>query len=158
MRLVTQGIAHEAFTHETEGTFDVTEMRTQAQRGTYGEVYSVPLTARDVKFLMENRDWDPARVRELLRDPRKPFDTDPALAIFTRDEKHLFCDGIHRIIARWQLKRQDFQFYLIPIAIAPRPDSGFQRAGDWGKIKVGPDGKLYHRDSGLPFTGTEPPT
>lgn len=158
MRRIASGLAFEAFAHDTLGSFHVTEMRARAWRGDYElcRTSLYPDQGRIVRFLMDNRDWEPERVWELLNDPAAPWE-DPALMLLCPEGDHVLVDGIHRIIARWALRCANLFFYMVPLAGAPRVDQTRARTSfDWGRFEVRADGHLYDRATGDRFRGRAP--
>lgn len=157
LKSIIAGRAHEAFTHEELGTFDITLMREVATRGGY-ELCHTSMVDADVKFLMLNRDWEPQRVWEIMIDPHAPWEIDPVMVILTPQGSHLLVDGIHRLIARRALLCEDWFFFMAPYEAAIRPPSMMFNRPDmgWGKYDVGRDGKLYNRADGSRFVGTKP--
>lgn len=154
MAKVIAGIAHEAFEHTDEGSFDITLMREAALRGDYGDPWESELSQEHVDFIRNNRDWERARVKALYRDRSKPWN-EPVLAIEMGDGTHLHCDGTHRILVRWKLGLRNFFYWNVPLdkVIRPGPNLITNPFLDWGRFEQRPDG-LYNRISGEKLKGT----
>lgn|SRR5512141_1606796 len=142
MRRVAAGQGIEAFSHETEGNFNVTAMRQWAQENRLLPVLA-PLDEGFVEFIRTQRDIDLKRVAEL--NPLQ-IALDPAMALLLETGEHLLVDGSHRILRRWDMGMRDFPVWVIPIALAIRIDTVKEGAVSWGKWRI-VDGKVVPNES-----------
>ena len=157
MAQVISGRAHEAFTHEHYGTFDVTLMRKAARNNRYGppaKVKLYPEIEHIIRYLKQYRDWEPERVWQVMVN--EAFASDPVLMIEHGDGDYTLIDGIHRLFARWILREPYFLAYIIPMsqAIRPSPAMFFPEWGDqWGRMRVNDKGEIIDKDTGQVIKG-----
>lgn len=135
MAPVVAGYAHEAFTHETEGTFDVTEMREWIKG--HPELLITVELSNLIGFIKENRVTDDHRIRTL---PESSWRDDPGIAIECDDGSMLMIDGHHRALRRELEGLHVMEIYAVPMKDAIRPQAGYMRGPDWGDPIV--DGKI----------------
>lgn len=136
MRPVILGLQHECFDHETDGVFDVTEMRARADE--LGKLVEVPME-NVAPFIAEARVIDMDRVMELNELSWKH---DPGIALVMESPEEaedgtptvMIVDGSHRAIRRSIEKCKTMRFWMIPIAKAIRPAEGWVKNPfvDWG--------------------------
>lgn len=153
--LVALGIHHEAFTHETHGTFDVTLMRQAALAGQYGEPWLSPIDDRTLFIVSKCRDWEKSRILWLIKNGKLD---DPALCVDAPDGSQILIDGTHRILGRYATGLREFLWYRASWDQAIRPQPGFVGGlphMDWGKISIR-DGKLFDKETGEPWKVPNP--
>ena len=156
MQLVGQGACVESFHHATLGMFDVSMLRLIASK--LKERGHKPLTCRfeDVRaevanvdpldFLIANREVDRERVKTLTDEQLE----DEMIFILCPPgtngvgETHLLVDGVHRMVARKERGKEDFNYWLVPLDCAPMVRPGSFIDVPWGEKEVR-DGKLQPR-------------
>ncbi len=157
----SKGSIRECFTHEHYGQFDVTMMRSAAEHGMYGKPVIFPWYPESeyiLAYLMQYRDWEKERIRELLESG--DYKSDPVLMVKHEDHAYTLIDGIHRLIGRWVSKLPTFYAYVIALDNVIRPTDDYVQPewGDqWGRMRVS-DGKLVDKDTGEVLTAPPPPS
>ncbi len=139
--LVKSGLVHEAFTHTTEGVFDITEMRNFALKCKKIVEY-IPIDDSLINFVKENRDIDYDRVASLSRDELN----DPCMVVAYPEGEMLIIDGGHRIIRQAQLSLPTIPFWVFEPSEIIRPANDFVDSGiEWGAFEI-VDGQILPHD------------
>jgi hypothetical protein len=159
-RLIAMGLGRESFQHETLGHFDISALRElitgvlkaepglmPVRHGRYDQLLYEGEAEKAYEHVVSNREVDPARCRELtdeqLNEPLI-FLNCPA-GTNGEGDTQLLVDGIHRFVERRTRGMEGFDFYMIPLAVAPRVDGGLYTTIPWGEKEVVPGKGLVRR-------------
>jgi hypothetical protein len=104
---------------EGEITWNVTRLQDAADAGQFGAAQTFGMDGLTPPDYSKG-NLDPARIAWLKKNPRI-LDI-PAIAIASKEPGRLriFCDGQHRMTARYELKLPMFSTYVVPVDVERR--------------------------------------